>query len=138
MKVNLVNSTMPKKNSTAFGENKFVRDEVADAFPLGVEVDASLTKGDSWLIRFPNNDPLPSNVARRFVNVFSDDVIAFRATVDGYESLPFVKSTDFVDALRIKTKDAVLNVGRIVSEFVKGRAKAKLAAIAEEAAKNVL
>lgn len=136
MRVNLINLTMPKSNNTAFGTNEVVRDEVADAFPLGVEVDANKI-GDSWLIRFPENDPLPGNVARRFVNVFSEDVVALKATVDGYESIPCIPATDFVNALRIKTKDAVLNVGRIVSEFAQGRAKAKFAQLAQDAAKKV-
>lgn len=129
MRINSVNLTISKKNSIAFGENEVVRDEMIDAFPFGVKVDVSKTNAELWIIRFPDDNPLPGNVARRVVD--NKTVIAYSNAADGKpRRLDIPRYLDTVDTLYLKTRNAALDVARALREFVQAQAQKRLKAMA--------
>lgn len=135
MRVNSINSAMTKKNSTAFGSNKFVRDKVADAFPLGVKVKSTFTDGENVVrITFPEADPLPSIVARALVN---DETLAYENKGGCLHRVWDVEGVKTVDALILRTKRAVQLASTALREYVQDRSTFRMAQLAEEAAKKI-
>lgn len=135
MRINSINLTMPKRSNTSFGANEFVRDEVADAFPLGVKVKSTFVGGENVVrITFPEADPLPSIVARALVN---DETLAYENKGGCLHRVWDVEGEKTVDALILRTKRAVQLASTALREYVQDRSTFKMSQLAEEAAKEI-
>jgi len=142
MRVNTVSLITPAKTRSvgflASTESTDGRSNVADAFPLGVEVKSTYNGGEQLVrITFPEAEPLPSEIAKTLV---SDETLAYKRNGNCLQRVWDIENVKAVDALILRTEEAVKNVADYLREFVQARSQARiaeLAANATEVAKNM-
>lgn len=145
MRVNSINLAMPKANSTAFRAKLDENSNILNQFPLGLKVEETVIGSRGYHdnreykaieVIFPEKDPLPGEVAGE---LYEDCILMCRRQDGCFRAIdPFDGGT--VDRLVVTNykKRNLKNVIDTLNEFVQTRSKARLAQLAEDAAKKVL